>query len=138
MRFAQRAERRALGAPEALLASLCHVIRVDPVQGARAVMAPWPGEALVAFGGCGALSAGMRPTTHPSRERPQVDSAGGPGGLLDVDDAAVRLGVTVRFVRRLVAERRIPYVKVGKFVRFDPADVERWIDDHRIGQLELW
>jgi hypothetical protein len=26
-------------------------------------------------------------------------------------------------VRRLVAERRIPYVKVGRFVRFDPADV---------------
>ena len=58
--------------------------------------------------------------------------------LLDVAEAAARLGVTVRFVRRLVAERRIPYVKVGKFVRFDPADVERWIDEHRIGQLKLW
>jgi len=46
--------------------------------------------------------------------------------------------VSVRFVRRLVAERRIPYVKVGKFVRFEPSDLERWIDDHRVGQLKLW
>lgn len=58
--------------------------------------------------------------------------------LLDVATAATRLGVTVRFVRRLVAERRIPYVKVGKFIRFDPAEVEQWIDDHRVGQLSLW
>lgn len=51
--------------------------------------------------------------------------------LLDVNDVAVRLGVTVRFVRRLVAERRVPYVKVGKFVRFDPAELEAWVDDAR-------
>ena len=46
--------------------------------------------------------------------------------------------MTVRFVRRLVAERRIPYVKVGKFVRFDPAELEAWIDERRVGQLKLW
>lgn len=57
---------------------------------------------------------------------------------MTVDEAAARLGVSVRFVRRLVAERRIPFVKVGKFVRFDPADLEEWIDDHRVGQLSLW
>lgn len=58
--------------------------------------------------------------------------------LMTVEEAAARLGVSVRFVRRLVAERRIPFVKVGKFVRFDPADLEEWIDDHRVGQLSLW
>jgi len=49
-----------------------------------------------------------------------------------VDDAAARLGVSVRFVRRLVAERRIPYVEVGKFVRFDPSELEVWIDECRV------
>lgn len=58
-------------------------------------------------------------------------------GLLDVAATAARLGVTVRFVRRLVAERRIPYVKVGKFVRVDPTELEQWIDEQRIGSLEL-
>ncbi len=52
--------------------------------------------------------------------------------LLDVADTAARLGVTVRFVRRLVAEERIPYIKIGKFIRFDPAEIERWIDERRV------
>ena len=52
--------------------------------------------------------------------------------LLDVAGTAARLGVTVRFVRRLVAEERIPYIKVGKFIRFDPAEIERWIDERRV------
>jgi excisionase family DNA binding protein len=45
--------------------------------------------------------------------------------LLDVDGLAARLGVTVRYLRRLVEERRVLYVKVGRLVRFDPA--EGWI-----------
>ena len=52
--------------------------------------------------------------------------------LLDVDRLAARLGVTVRFVRRLVEERRIPYLKIGRLVRFDPVEVERWINTTRV------
>src|SRR5690348_5785968 len=40
--------------------------------------------------------------------------------LLDVEETARRLGTEVRFVRRLVSERRIRFYKVGKYVRFDP------------------
>lgn len=47
--------------------------------------------------------------------------------LLDQRGLAGRLGITERHVRRLVAERRIPYVKVGRFVRFDPRAVAAWI-----------
>jgi excisionase family DNA binding protein len=101
-------------------------------------MAGWPTGVVVAFGGFDAPSAGMGSTTHSSWQHARAASVDPQVGLLDVDDAAERLGVTVRFVRRLVAERRIPYVKVGKFVRFDPVEVERWIDEHRVGQLELW
>lgn len=54
--------------------------------------------------------------------------------LLDIDELADRLGVTERFVRRLVEERRIPFLKIGKFVRFDPDDVERWINNQRVRQ----
>jgi excisionase family DNA binding protein len=47
--------------------------------------------------------------------------------LLDSGELARRLGVTERHVRRLVAERRIPFVKVGRFVRFDQAAVAAWL-----------
>jgi excisionase family DNA binding protein len=52
--------------------------------------------------------------------------------LLSVEEAAERLGTSVRFVRRLVAERRIAYVKVGRHVRLDPADVEAFIAASRV------
>ena len=52
--------------------------------------------------------------------------------LLTVEEAAERLGTSVRFVRRLVAERRIAYVKVGRHVRLDPTDVEAFIATSRV------
>jgi excisionase family DNA binding protein len=41
-----------------------------------------------------------------------------------MDEVALRLGTSLRHMRRLVAERRIPIVKVGHLVRFDSHDVE--------------
>ena len=52
--------------------------------------------------------------------------------LLTVEEAAERLRTSTRFVRRLVAERRIAYVKVGRHVRLDPADVEAFIAASRV------
>lgn len=43
------------------------------------------------------------------------------GPLLDIGAVAEALGVTPRHIQRLVSERRIPFLKVGRFVRFDPA-----------------
>lgn len=55
--------------------------------------------------------------------------------LLDVTGLAERLGVSERFVRRLVAERRIPFLKLGKFVRFDPRAIESWLDSATVPEL---
>ena len=54
-----------------------------------------------------------------------------PEGLWDIPTVAKRLGMTTRFVRRLVQERRIPYIKLGRPVRFDPAEIEAWLNDQR-------
>lgn len=51
--------------------------------------------------------------------------------LVDIEWVAGRLGVKVRHVRRLVSERRIPFVKWGHLLRFDPAEIEAWIDGLR-------
>jgi excisionase family DNA binding protein len=58
--------------------------------------------------------------------------------LLDIDGLAARLGVTSRFVRRLVEERRVPYHKIGRLVRFDPAAVESWIGSMRVDAHGGW
>jgi excisionase family DNA binding protein len=56
----------------------------------------------------------------------------GASALLDVNLLARRLGVTERFIRRLVDERRVPFFKIGKFVRFDPAEIDEWIENQRV------
>jgi excisionase family DNA binding protein len=49
--------------------------------------------------------------------------------LVDIDSIAEHLGVEVRHVRRLVAERRIPFIKWGHLLRFDPVDIAAWLDE---------
>ena len=52
--------------------------------------------------------------------------------LMNIDQVAERLGVSVRHMRRLVAERRIPFVKWGHLLRFDPDEVDRWIEEFAV------
>lgn len=42
--------------------------------------------------------------------------------LLDLPAVAERLGVNERHVRRLVADQRIPFLKWGRLLRFDPVE----------------
>jgi excisionase family DNA binding protein len=55
--------------------------------------------------------------------------------LLTVDQAAERLGTSVRFIRRLRTEGRIPVVKLGKHIRIDSADLDSFIT---AGRQEAW
>ena len=55
--------------------------------------------------------------------------------LLDWDGAAERLAVTPRMVKELWAKRQLAGVRVGKHIRFDVADVDRFIDAHRVEEV---
>lgn len=47
--------------------------------------------------------------------------------LLNVDEAAVVLGTSSRFPRRLIAERRIRFVRVGRHVRIPVSALEEFV-----------
>ncbi|MGH3407164.1 MAG: excisionase family DNA-binding protein [Streptosporangiaceae bacterium] len=51
--------------------------------------------------------------------------------LLTVDAAAERMSTSVRFVRRLIAERRIEFVKVGRHVRITETALADFIEAGR-------
>jgi excisionase family DNA binding protein len=51
--------------------------------------------------------------------------------VFDVAGAASYLGVKERLIRRLVVQRRVAYVKTGRFVRFKRADLDAYVADHR-------
>ena len=52
--------------------------------------------------------------------------------LLSVEQAAERLGTSARFVRRLIAERRITYVKLGRHVRIAEHDLINFVVTGRV------
>jgi len=49
---------------------------------------------------------------------------------LAIPELAAWLHITERHVRRLVAERRIPFHKIGGRVRFVPSEITAWLDDN--------
>lgn len=55
--------------------------------------------------------------------------------LLDARQVAELLGVSVRKVQQLAAERQIPSVPVGRLVRFRPEDVEAWVASRRVSNI---
>jgi excisionase family DNA binding protein len=60
--------------------------------------------------------------------------------LLTVDEAAERLGTSPRFVRRLISERRIVFVRMGRKgspVRITESDLEAFIESARVEPMRV-
>ena len=47
---------------------------------------------------------------------------------LSPDEAAQYLNVSVGFIRRMASERRVRHYRLGKFIRFDPADLDAFAE----------
>jgi len=41
-------------------------------------------------------------------------------------------GISIHAQNRMRMERRIPYSKVGKFIRYKRSEIEKWLEDHKI------
>ena len=54
-----------------------------------------------------------------------------------VPETAVYLNTSERFVRRLVAERRIAFHHVGRHVRFALSDLDEWIAAGRVEPITV-
>lgn len=52
--------------------------------------------------------------------------------LLTVAQAGEYLGTGERFIRRLIAQRRITYVKLGKYVRLKRSTLDDFIEAGRV------
>ena len=70
--------------------------------------------------------------TSVGRGDPELDT------LLSIEQAAERLGTSVRFVRRLIAERRIAYTKLGRHVRIAESDLINYVAACRVEPTSRW
>lgn len=48
--------------------------------------------------------------------------------LWDVKELNARTQIKIPTIRKFVLLKRIPYVKIGKLVRFRPQEIETWIE----------
>jgi excisionase family DNA binding protein len=55
--------------------------------------------------------------------------------LLSIEAAAERLDTKPRFIRRLIAERRIEFVRVGRHVRISESVLAEFIEAGRVEPL---
>jgi len=52
--------------------------------------------------------------------------------LLTIQQAATRTSLSVHTLYTMVSQRRIPFIRFGKAIRFDPVAIERWIQQHTV------
>ena len=53
--------------------------------------------------------------------------------LLDAREAGELLGVPPTWLLAQARRDSIPHLRLGKYVRFDPADLEHWIETRKRG-----
>jgi excisionase family DNA binding protein len=66
-------------------------------------------------------------TSLEGASRRSATPASSTGDLLTVEQAADYLNITDHFVRRLIRERRIPFLKVGRLVRLRRTDIDEYL-----------
>ena len=57
--------------------------------------------------------------------------------ILTIEQAAARINMSERYVRRLVAERRIPFHKLGRCVRIAASDLTEFVNASRVQPITV-
>ena len=52
--------------------------------------------------------------------------------LLDITEVASYTGLSVHTLYTMVSQRRIPFVKMGRLVKFDPLLLDKWIKQNTV------
>ncbi len=52
--------------------------------------------------------------------------------LLTIQQAAQITGVSITTLYKWVSQRKIPYIKMGRLVKFDPLKLEEWIKQQTV------
>lgn len=77
------------------------------------------------------MTAVPSPRPEPTTPTPALPT------LLTIDQAADNIGMSARYVRRLVAERRIVSYRLGRSVRIDPADLAAHVAAGRVDPITV-
>lgn len=57
--------------------------------------------------------------------------------LMSIPEAATYLGTTESRIRMAVSRQELPAVRIGKLIRLDVQQLERWIEEHSTPERDL-
>ena len=57
--------------------------------------------------------------------------------LLKPDEAAAALGISPRLLWTLTKDGKIPCLRLGRAVRYDPRDLRAWIEQHKGAKISV-
>lgn len=52
--------------------------------------------------------------------------------LLTPEELAEYLGISVHTIYQMTSKRRIPYIKVGRLIRFSESEIQQWLDINKL------
>jgi excisionase family DNA binding protein len=112
--------------------TLCH--RGQHTSGRGAELEKWRNaRCMSSFGHGKSVEASPRPDSMTQQGQVRPAPLIGPRDeLLTIAQAGDYLGTGERFIRRLVAQRRITYVKLGKYVRLQRSILDAFIEAGRV------
>ncbi|MDR0707417.1 MAG: helix-turn-helix domain-containing protein [Treponema sp.] len=56
--------------------------------------------------------------------------------LIDITELERRTAIKQATLRKYVAQRKIPFIKIGRLVRFDLFEIEAWIRERKVPALK--
>lgn len=59
--------------------------------------------------------------------------ASAPDRLLEAEDVAAMLGMTTDWIYREVRAKRLPHIRLGRYVRFRKESIDAWLDKREHG-----
>lgn len=56
--------------------------------------------------------------------------------LFSVAEASQLLGMSESFLYKLAESKEIPYVRLGRALRFDISQIDSWLKRHSVGEVD--
>ncbi len=51
--------------------------------------------------------------------------------MLDIHELSKELKISESGIYQWVSQKKIPFVKMGRAVRFDPEDIKKWLEEKK-------
>lgn len=52
--------------------------------------------------------------------------------MMDIKQLSQKLGISESGLYQWVSQRRIPFLKIGRSVRFDDDEIKKWLEERRV------